>query len=473
MEKRTPNKSTISLEKNSLKFLSLGKKFYSKIKTQPLENNFLIHQNKELKKKLGIDLTADKFLSVFSGETKYDNVDPISTVYAGHQFGYFVPQLGDGRSCLIGEKNGYEISLKGAGITPYSRAGDGRAVLRSSIREYLCSQAMKGLGVASTDVLSLVGSTTEVYREKIEPGAIVTRVAKSHIRFGHFEYFSSIGDKANLEKLLNFTIDHYFSELSSDNRYSEFFNQVAKLTAEMIAHWQAVGFSHGVMNTDNMSILGLTLDYGPFGFMEEYDPNFVCNHTDHQGRYAFDQQPNVALWNLMRLADALSPFIKTQDIKNGLELYEKTMIKTYSKLMRNKFGIDSPEDTDKDLISQFLKIMFDLKLDYTNTFLSLAKIDKVNPKSKEHEIWIKEYCDRVNLSNPEVINLINSSNPKYILRNYTAEVAIREAEDNHNYNEISQLFDILSKPFELHSGAEKYQKEAPLWARSLQVSCSS
>ena len=222
MEKQTPNKSTISLEKNSPKFLSLGKEFYSKIKTQPLENTFLIHQNKELADKLGIELSSDEFLSVFSGQTKYDNVDPVSTVYAGHQFGYFVPQLGDGRSCLIGEKNGYEISLKGAGLTPYSRAGDGRAVLRSSIREYLCSQAMKGLGVASTDVLSLVGSTTEVYREKIEPGAIVTRVAKSHIRFGHFEYFSSIGDKANLEKLVNFTIDHYFSELSSDNRYSEF-----------------------------------------------------------------------------------------------------------------------------------------------------------------------------------------------------------------------------------------------------------
>lgn len=278
-------------------FSSLGEEFFSLIKTQPLNNTFLIHKNQALYDQLGLDFDGKTLLKIASGEQKFEGTQPIASIYAGHQFGHFVPQLGDGRSCLIGQVSGYELSLKGAGTTPYSRGADGRAVLRSSIREYLCSIAMKGLNIATTEALTLVSSDTEVYRENIEPGSIVMRVAPSHVRFGHFELFASRGQTAQVKQLADFVIEHYYPYCQGKSRYVDFFNEVVKRTAVMISGWQAQGFSHGVMNTDNMSILGLTIDYGPFGFLETYNPKFVCNHSDHEGRYAFEQQPGIALWN--------------------------------------------------------------------------------------------------------------------------------------------------------------------------------
>ena len=280
--------------KNSLKFKDLGADFFAQIQTQRLENPSLIHVNQSLKQALNLNITDQEFLGICSGDKRLGQERPVSTVYAGHQFGYFVPQLGDGRSCLIGELEGNELSLKGAGTSPFSRGADGRAVLRSSIREYLCSIAMQGLNIPTTKALAIVASSSEVYREHVEPAAIVTRVAESHIRFGHFEYFSSQGQNENVKKLANFVIKHYMPDVKQGD-YLGLLREVIQSTAVMIARWQAQVFSHGVMNTDNMSILGLTIDYGPFSFMEVYDPGFICNHSDTQGRYSFERQPSVAL----------------------------------------------------------------------------------------------------------------------------------------------------------------------------------
>ena len=264
---------------DSLKFTTLGDDFFAEVETQRLDNSKLIHVNHEFKEELKLEISDEELLSICSGEKKLGEVNPVSTVYAGHQFGYFVPQLGDGRSCLIGEINNYEVSLKGAGKSPFSRGADGRAVLRSSIREYLCSIAIEALSIPTTKVLALVASDTGVYREHLENASIVTRLAKTHIRFGHFEFFAAQGQKDNVKKLADFVIKHHMPQVE-ENNYLEFFKEVVRSTAIMIAGWQAQGFAHGVMNTDNMSILGLTIDYGPFSFMETYNPGFICNHSD-------------------------------------------------------------------------------------------------------------------------------------------------------------------------------------------------
>ena len=240
-----------------------------------------------------------------------------------------MPQLGDGRSCLIGEISNYEVSLKGAGTSPFSRGADGRAVLRSSIREYLCSIAMEALNIPTTKALALVASDTGVYREHLENASIVTRVAESHIRFGHFEFFAARGQTENVKKLADFVITHHLPHVDQEN-YLELFKEVVRSTALMIARWQGQGFAHGVMNTDNMSILGLTIDYGPFSFMETYNPGFICNHSDTQGRYSFEKQPSVALWNLHRLADAVKSLVNEAQLKEAIEEYSLTKDGSYS-----------------------------------------------------------------------------------------------------------------------------------------------
>lgn len=460
-----------------LDFASLGGEFFSAINTQPLANPYLIHKNQALIDKLGLDLDEQALLKVASGEQFLQNTQPIASIYAGHQFGHFVPQLGDGRCCLIGQANGYELSLKGAGKTPFSRGADGRAVLRSSIREYLCSIAMQGLGIPTTQALALVGSDTEVYREHIETGAIITRVAKSHIRFGHFELFAARGQTKQVQLLADFVIEHYYPNCQGKNRYVDCFQAVVERTATMIAHWQAQGFTHGVMNTDNMSILGLTIDYGPFGFLETYNPAFICNHSDFEGRYAFTQQPSVALWNLARLADALSSLIDAKQAKSALATYQNHLVKAYSQLMRQKFGLMEKDDEDNLLIHQFFELLLQHKKDYTNSLRQLS-----SPKQLEGHAdfanWLKRYEKRINQearlpdSNTR-ISLMNSVNPKFILRNYLAEVAILQAQEQKNYEEITTVFNLLKNPFDEHPDFESYTQPAPAWAQHLEISCSS
>ena len=460
--------------KNSLKFKDLGADFFAQIQTQRLENPSLIHVNQSLKQALNLNITDQEFLGICSGDKQLGQERPVSTVYAGHQFGYFVPQLGDGRSCLIGELEGNELSLKGAGTSPFSRGADGRAVLRSSIREYLCSIAMQGLNIPTTKALAIVASSSEVYREHVEPAAIVTRVAESHIRFGHFEYFSSLGQNENVKKLANFVIKHYMPNVKHGD-YLGLLREVVQSTAVMIARWQAQGFSHGVMNTDNMSILGLTIDYGPFSFMEAYDPGFICNHSDTQGRYSFERQPSVALWNLHRLADTLKTLIEEEQLKEALSMYEKILVKEYSLLMRNKFGLAVQDESDNAIINNFLELLYTHKKDYHQSIRLLSNDDQ-SSLGKAFDPWFKDYHKRLMIETEDSNQrcaLMNKVNPKYILRNYLAEVAIRRAEDHNEYAEIDSLFKLLRAPFEEHEGYESYDSETPEWAQNLELSCSS
>ncbi|MDC3315753.1 YdiU family protein [Candidatus Thioglobus sp.] len=460
--------------KNSLKFKDLGVDFFAHIQTQRLENSSLIHVNESLRQDLNFNITDKELLEICSGEKQLAQENPISTVYAGHQFGYFVPQLGDGRSCLIGELEGNELSLKGAGTSPFSRGADGRAVLRSSIREYLCSIAMQGLNIPTTKALAIVNSTSEVYREHVENAAVVTRVAESHIRFGHFEYFSSLGQNENVKKLADFVIQHYMPEVKQGD-YLGLLREVIQSTAIMIARWQAQGFSHGVMNTDNMSILGLTIDYGPFSFMETYDPSFICNHSDTQGRYSFERQPSVALWNLHRLADALKTLLKEEELKEALSIYEKILVKEYSTLMRNKFGFSVQDESDNSLINNFLELLYTHKKDYHQSIRQLSNGDE-HSLGEVFDPWFKDYRKRLKKEKVDLNqrrNLMNGVNPKYILRNYLAEVAIRKAEDLNEYVEIDNLFKLLRDPFDKHEGYESYDSETPEWAQNLELSCSS
>ncbi len=458
----------------SLKYSDLGDEYFAQVETKKLENSKLIHVNQSLKKELNLDISDENLLSICSGEKKLGDVTPISTVYAGHQFGYFVPQLGDGRSCLVGEISNYEVSLKCAGTSPFSRGADGRAVLRSSIREYLCSIAMEALNIPTTKALALVASDTTVYREHLENASIVTRVAESHIRFGHFEFFAANGQNANVKKLADFVIKHHMPKVDNEN-YLDLFKEVVRSTALMIARWQAQGFAHGVMNTDNMSILGLTIDYGPFSFMETYNPGFICNHSDTQGRYSFEKQPSVALWNLHRLADALKSLVNEAQLKDALSEYETALVKEYSSLMRRKFGLLEVNDEDNALINDFLELLYINKKDYHRSMRQLSS-------GKEHSLggnfdsWFVRYKARLEKETSKMsqrVALMQSVNPKYILRNYLAEVAIRKAEDLNEYDEIETLFQLLKKPFDSHEGYETYDSEPPEWAQNLELSCSS
>ena len=459
--------------KSSLKFKDLGSDFFAHVDTQKLENTSLIHINESLKQDLSLKSNDNELLGICSGEKPFTEESPISTVYAGHQFGYFVPQLGDGRSCLIGEIQGLELSLKGAGTSPFSRGADGRAVLRSSIREYLCSIAMQGLNIPTTRALAIVNSSTQVYREHVESAAIVTRVAESHIRFGHFEYFASQGQNENVKKLADFVIKHHMIELEQGD-YLGLFKRAIELTAIMIARWQAQGFSHGVMNTDNMSILGLTIDYGPFSFMQTYDPAFICNHSDTQGRYSFERQPSVALWNLQRLAGALESLIQEEQLKDALSSYEKILVKEYSYLMRSKFGLILQDDGDNALINNFLELLYTNKKDYHRSMRELSN-QKKNSLGDDFKSWFKDYKKRINKEENlnQSLALMKQFNPKYILRNYLAEVAIRKAEDLGDYEEIDVLFRLLERPFDSHNGYDSYDSEPPEWANNLELSCSS
>ena len=458
----------------SLKYSGLGDEYFAQVETKNLENSKLIHVNQSLKKELNLDISNETLLSICSGEKKLGDVTPISTVYAGHQFGYFVPQLGDGRSCLVGEISNYEVSLKGAGTSPFSRGADGRAVLRSSIREYLCSIAMEALNIPTTKALALVASDTTVYREHLENASIVTRVAESHIRFGHFEFFAANGQNENVKKLADFVIKHHMPKVDNEN-YLDLFKEVVRSTALMIARWQAQGFAHGVMNTDNMSILGLTIDYGPFSFMEAYDPGFICNHSDTQGRYSFEKQPSVALWNLHRLADALKSLVNETQLKDALSEYEPALVKEYSSLMRRIFGLLEFNDEDNALINDFLELLYINKKDYHRSMRQLSS-EKEHSLGGNFDSWFVRYKARLEKETSKMsqrVALMQSVNPKYILRNYLAEVAIRKAEDLNEYDEIETLFQLLKKPFDNHEGYESYDSEPPEWAQNLELSCSS
>ena len=486
-------------------FACLPEIFFSEHQPEPLQDDFLIHFNPVVAELLGLDASEVErkdFLDIFTTKKPFAGFKPLAACYAGHQFGQFVPRLGDGRAILLGqirdeELRPWDLQLKGSGPTLYSRGSDGRAVLRSSIREYLCSAAMHGLNIPTTHALFLSGSREEVYREQIEPGAMVLRVAPSHVRFGSFEYYFYSQRFDELKLLFDYVIEHYYPHLpQAPNPAESFLNEVIDSTAKLIARWQAVGFAHGVMNTDNMSIHGITLDYGPFGFIEQYDPNFICNHSDYHGRYAFDKQPEIGLFNLSCLAQALLPVLHEDAdeavslAKKALASYQDLFVKYYYDLMAEKLGLKSCQLDDQKLIKSLLSSMETDHVDYTLMFryLSIAELDTVSQKCRDlfidrpaFDAWYELYRERLaqdydlqdKASLARRSNQMKQVNPKYILRNYMAEIAIRKAQDEDDYSEIENLMTILSTPFDEHEAFEHYAGHPPEWAQKIEVSCSS
>ncbi|WP_286263522.1 protein adenylyltransferase SelO [Thalassotalea atypica] len=467
------------------------------VKPTPLRDSFLLTYSRSCGDLLGLPANfwqSPEFKTVLAGEKLPKGGVYTAQVYAGHQFGQFVPQLGDGRAISIGEISNhvgesYEIQLKGSGLTPYSRMGDGRAVLRSCIREFLASEAMAALNIPTTRALSIVGSNEEVYRERVEQGAMMARVAQSHIRFGHFEYWFHRNKIPELTHLANYCIEQFYPEANTQELpYLYLFEQIVQRTATLIAQWQAHGFAHGVMNTDNMSILGLTIDYGPFGFLDDYNPGFICNHSDSSGRYAFEEQPSIGLWNLNALGLTFSTWLSVQQITTALKAYEPALVKRYLSIMRQKLGLANWQASDQQLLGQLLAIMAEQKADYTLTFrlLNSVDVDDVNNANcdallqlfrcqKDIKKWLVTYRARLQedaLRKDERVKEQNKVNALYVLRNYLAELAIKEAESGC-YHTLEKLHSVLSTPFTWQRDSELFAEKAPNWGKKLEVSCSS
>jgi len=466
-------------------FFELPKEFYTLQDWQGFDNPKIVIENHLMKNALGIQgADNQELLEIFNGTKKIDSLKPLSMVYSGHQFGQYVEQLGDGRGLLFAQMNSNEglldIHLKGAGKTPYSRFGDGRAVLRSVIREYLCGEAMYALSIPTTRALMIIGSDEMVIREKSESAAMLVRTAKTHIRFGNFEYFHYNNKPEHVKALADFCINSYPQYFSrTKDAYEDFFRVIVKNTANMVAHWQAYGFNHGVMNTDNMSILGETFDYGPYGFMEDYNPSHICNHSDHQGRYAFKNQPYIGLWNCSALGHALSSLISEESQTEILQTYEENFQNTLAELYRKKLGLGLEEPEDAALIQGLLDIMESEKLDYTNTFRNLMHTltNKISPElsSEISKSWVVSFLkrhSRETMSQEKRLELMSQMNPKFILRNYMAQEAIEAAEKN-DFLLLNTLLIILTQPFEEFPEHQKFANKSPKWAKDLEISCSS
>ncbi len=468
--------------KFSYAFAELGEEYARPVSIYPLEEPVLASWNPSAARLIDLDEPPENLVALVNGQIKPDR-DPVASLYAGHQFGVWVPQLGDGRAAILGQINNradepWELQVKGGGPTPFSRGGDGRAALRSSIREYLCSEALDGLGIATTRALALLDSKTPVYRETLETGALLVRMAPTHIRFGTFEVFAARGQTEQLRELADFVITHFYPGCgNADQPYLELYRAVIEKTAQTFAAWMAQGFSHGVLNTDNMSILGLTLDYGPFGFMDAYQPGYICNHSDHHGRYAFNQQPNIAMWNLGCLGNALLPLLDQGDAQEALSEFPESYNNQYYSLMHNKLGISNPQENDRDLVQALLRLMAETQADYCRTFRLLSRTEFRSDLSREFgssakfQRWLDQYDERTS-DYTDREHLASAHNPKYLLRNYMAQIAIERAEQG-DYTEINRLLNIVQSPFEEHPDADEYAGLPPEWAQSLSLSCSS
>jgi uncharacterized protein YdiU (UPF0061 family) len=504
---------------------------YSRVMPTPVAAPKLVAYSPEVAELLGLPeefVRSDDFAQVFAGNRLLAGMDPFAMCYGGHQFGSWAGQLGDGRAINLGELvnprgEHWTLQLKGAGRTPYSRTADGLAVLRSSVREFLCSEAMHHLGVPTTRALSLVTTGEQVRRDmfydgnpQLEPGAIVCRVAPSFVRFGNFEIFTARRDFETLRKLADFTIRSDFPHLVTGDgeealpveAYVAWFDEVCQRTADLLVHWMRVGFVHGVMNTDNMSILGLTIDYGPYGWLEDYDPNWTPNTTDAQGRrYRYEQQPRVALWNLAQLANAIYPLIEqVEPLQAALDGYMRRYEAGWRTMMAGKLGLATfQEDTDEPLASDLLGILALVETDMTIFFRNLADVQLTDDALAQVEEaipepllaayyvpaqltpeyrarlgqWLRRYGERVRtegVAPEERRQRMNRVNPKYVLRNYLAQLAIDKAETG-DPSLVSELLDVLRRPYDDQPGQDHFAEKRPDWARHRagcsMLSCSS
>ncbi len=482
--------STIGLPWRN-RFAQLGTDFYTRVEPQALPAPYWVSRNLSVARELGLDqewFESQTALDAFTGNSILPGADPLASVYSGHQFGQWAGQLGDGRAILLGELatavGGLEVQLKGAGQTPYSRMGDGRAVLRSSIREYLCSEAMHGLGIPTTRALCLTGSDAKVRREEIETAAVVTRVAPSFIRFGHFEHFSYTDQHAQLKTLADDVIDNFYPACrDATNAYAALLEAVSERTAHLMAAWQAVGFCHGVMNTDNMSILGVTIDYGPFQFLDAFDPSHVCNHSDTSGRYAYNKQPNIGYWNLFCLGQALLPLMDNQEqALAALEPYKTLFPEALEAKMRTKLGLTDAQTEDKALIESTFKLLASNKVDYSIFWRRLCAFTPQSGHESVRDLffdresfnaWTLQYSERIaTVDIGRRADLMLKSNPKFILRNHLGEQAIRAAKLK-DFSGINTLLTLLQAPYDEHPGHNSYADFPPDWATSIEISCSS
>ena len=489
---------------------------FSRIDPTPVAAPRLIAHSREVAALLDIseaEVTSNDFARVFGGNALVEGMAPYAANYGGHQFGHWAGQLGDGRAITLGETinargERWELQLKGAGPTPYSRSADGRAVLRSSIREFLCSEAMHHLGVPTTRALSLVATGDDVMRDmfydghpEYEPGAIVCRVSPSFIRFGNFELPASRDDVPLLKQLVDFTIARDFPDLNapagSESLYSAWFAEVCERTAILVAHWMRVGFVHGVMNTDNMSILGLTIDYGPYGWVDNFDPDWTPNTTDREHRrYRFGEQPEIAYWNLTRLANALAPLFASVDpLHAGLKCYVDTYHSMAAANIAAKLGLAECAEPDIELMQTLHGLLANAEVDMTLFFRSLANIDFTSPlasvahafynEAKREQFapafndWFARYRTRLEIDSltlQERRTRMNAANPRYVLRNYLAQKVIDRATQGDEAG-IRELLEVLRRPYDDQPGKDHFCQLRPDWARQKagcsMLSCSS
>lgn len=477
-------------------FACLPASFYSRVAPRPLTEPRLLHANPDAAALIGLhprDFAAAEFLALCSGQGRLRGMEPIATVYSGHQFGVWAGQLGDGRAHLLGDIGGrdgtWEMQLKGSGRTPYSRMGDGWAVLRSSVREYLASEAMAGLGIPTTRALALVASRDPVIRETPETAAVVTRLSPSFVRFGHFEHWGH--SAAEQAALLNYVVGRWFPECrvgpvadpDLPATACQFLAEVTRRTARLIAQWQLAGFCHGVMNTDNMSILGLTLDYGPYGFMDDFRADHVCNHSDTQGRYAWNAQPAVACWNLYRLAGSLLVLGCTaSDLEACVAPFESEFLRAYHAGLARKLGLPDWRPEDAQLGDDWWALLHGQHADFTLAFRLLADAESdpapwldlfVEPQAAQ--VWLARRQVRLAGSGPSAAQrrmAMNAANPLYVLRNHLAQQAIQAAGQG-DPSEIDHLLTLLRTPCVEKPGCEAYAQPPGADTPVVAVSCSS
>ncbi|MBV0932012.1 protein adenylyltransferase SelO [Marinobacterium weihaiense] len=467
--------------------------WFQRTAIQPLKNAHLIAFSADVASRIGMDACAvspQALADCCNGQQPLPGTEPLAMKYTGHQFGSYNPDLGDGRGVLLGEVlnaqgERYDLHVKGAGKTAFSRFGDGRAVLRSSIREYLAGEAMAGLGIPTTRALCLVGSEDYTLRNGMEPCALLMRVTPCHVRFGHFEYFYYSGQHEDLRRLADYCLQRYFPQLKADVQpYRAMYREVLERTARLSAAWQAYGFVHGVLNTDNMSLIGETFDFGPYTFLDHYEPDHVANKNDHQARYAFSKQPSIVLWNLAALAQAMLPLVERAELEAELDRFESLYQAAYLERMKARLGLQAVEPDDQALVDRLVDIWTRQRIDHNRFLRQLsewqqdgddeAMLSQATQPDMLRE-WLAAYRTRLAAeaaSAPMRCQQMRSVNPRFILRNYMAEEVIREAHQG-DYRPLQALLPLLRHPSDSHPGFERFAGPPPNWAESIHLTCSS
>ena len=473
------------------RFIDLGPEFYQEKQPDPVTDPYLVDYSPSVGQLIDLpEEGGDNFLANFSGNKPMEGARPLAMAYSGHQFGSYNPKLGDGRGLLLGEVSNkenisWDVHLKGAGPTRFARGFDGRATLQSSIREHLGSEALNGLGIPTTRSLAVIGIRELIYRQKPELAAILVRVADCHIRFGSFEFFHYTKQPKSVERLADFSIEHYHNDIYNEpDRYRIFFRRVLTLTAKLISKWQSVGFVHGVMNTDNMTITGTTFDYGPYGFMDGFNTRYTPNSSDTHGRYAYQQQAEIGFWNLNKLAETLIPLVGADELQEETKQYQSLLNGFYREEMGRKLGLSILDSEFSELTQEMLQLLQSQQLDYSNFFRHLANNPSAMDCSIELRSWLDRYlklCDRESISHDERKKKMDAVNPKYILRNHLVQRALEMALKESDFSEVTRLRILLENPFKdrpeifkkYNIDADFYSQDTPQEFLGRQTSCSA